>query len=512
MHRSHTSGSDELVRHSVTSTVAAPPRAISDDSQPQPAADNEVRFGRFAVGFWPFTIALIGGLKLLVLIADSLPGFFLGDSQSYIQTSLTGWPPPDRSFVYGYFIRLVTGWSSSLNSLIVAQVLLGAATALLIVLICRVYFSAGRLVSIAVGVFVSLDPLQLMYERYVLTETASTAVYVVILCCACAYLKNPRFSPLLLLALLSVLLVALRLSFLLVVNISAVLLPLLPLLAWGRFDEGSGSKAQRWRRALSHSALTIAMVLLLQHGYKHLNGYLIGGPPAFQYEDGLFLISAWAPILQPEDAPNAEVAAVIAKGSEFHLRDLTARNAHHYADGMLVSRLGAVVPPEELNRFSKQLAISSALRHPVALASLTFRTLGLYFHPVHLMHNMQWDRGEERKLPPDMAQTLADRFYLAAENIHTAKTLTRRYQERCAYYYRLLVLMPLIAVAAVVLNRRSRTYAVFVALQALLVVGSIGLLSPAPVVRYLHPLTPLLALSLALLFARGMAARRAGTA
>ena len=497
----------------MTSTAAASERPISDNSEPRPEADNEVRFGRFAVGFWPFTIALIGGLKLLVLIADSLPGFFLGDSHTYIQTSLTGWPPPDRSFVYGYFIRLVTGWSSSLNSLVVAQVLLGAATALLIVLICRVYFSAGRLVSIAVGVFVSLDPLQLMYERYVLTETASTAVYVVILCCACAYLKKPSFRPLLLISLLSILLVALRLSFLLVVNISAVALALLPLLSLERPNSDRTSNAQRWRRALSHSAVVLALVLLLQHGYKRLNGYLVGGPPAFQYEDGLFLISAWAPILQPEDTSNAEVAAIIAKGSEFQLRDLNARNGHHYADGLLVSRLAAVVPGEELNHFCKRLAISSALNHPVALASLTFRTLGLYFHPVHLMHNMQWDRGEERKLPPDMAQTLADRFYLAAENIHTAKALTRRYQERCAYYYRLLVLTPLIAVAAVVLNRRSRIYAVFVALQALLVVGSIGLLSPAPVVRYLHPLTPLLALTIALICARTRAtAARGGTA
>jgi hypothetical protein len=94
---------------------------------------------------------------------------------------------------------------------------------------------------------------------------------------------------------------------------------------------------------------------------------MVGGPPAFQYEDGLFLISAWAPILQPEDAPNPEVAAVIRKGSEFGLRDLSSRNAQHYAADGLVGRIH-MVTPNDLNNFCKKLALRAALHHPVDLA------------------------------------------------------------------------------------------------------------------------------------------------
>ncbi|HEY6207266.1 MAG TPA: hypothetical protein VIW21_14005, partial [Chthoniobacterales bacterium] len=54
--------------------------------------------------FWLFCLAIVI-LKFLLLALDSSPKFYLGDSISYLWTSLTGWIPDDRSYFYGFVIR-----------------------------------------------------------------------------------------------------------------------------------------------------------------------------------------------------------------------------------------------------------------------------------------------------------------------------------------------------------------------------------------------------------------------
>ena len=60
-------------------------------------------------------------IKAVLLIVDPEPQFFLGDSASYIETAVTNWIPPDRSFTYGYVIRYLAVWTGSLTPLVVFQ-------------------------------------------------------------------------------------------------------------------------------------------------------------------------------------------------------------------------------------------------------------------------------------------------------------------------------------------------------------------------------------------------------
>ena len=64
----------------------------------------------------------------------------MGDSGSYLWTALSGWIPPDRSFLYGYVIRWSSLGTGSLTSLLILQAFLATVTAILVALICRCIF------------------------------------------------------------------------------------------------------------------------------------------------------------------------------------------------------------------------------------------------------------------------------------------------------------------------------------------------------------------------------------
>ena len=112
-------------------------------------------------------------IKLLLLWLDPTPKLFMGDSWSYIWTSLKGWIPPDRSYFYGYLIRWLAVWSHSFAPLLVMQALASSATAIMFVLICSRFFEMSKSISFVLGLLCALDPLQLVWERYVMTETFS---------------------------------------------------------------------------------------------------------------------------------------------------------------------------------------------------------------------------------------------------------------------------------------------------------------------------------------------------
>jgi hypothetical protein len=183
---------------------------------------------RGANGWWLFC-ALILAIKLLLLWLDPAPKLFLGDSGAYIHTALTGWIPADRSYFYGYLVRWLALWPHSFTPLLVTQALASGATAIVFALICRRFFEMSNGLSFLVGVLCALDPYQLVWERYVMTETFSLVLYVLVLYWSLAYLRDRWLWQLAVLQALSVLLIGFRMSYLLVVQACTILLPLIAL-------------------------------------------------------------------------------------------------------------------------------------------------------------------------------------------------------------------------------------------------------------------------------------------
>src|SRR5690242_16617111 len=100
--------------------------------------------------WWVFCLVIVC-LKLFLFGIDPNPKLFMGDSGSYLWTALSGWIPPDRSFLYGFVIRWVSLTTHSLNSLLLLQAFLAANTAILLVFICRQFFLLSARLAYSAG-------------------------------------------------------------------------------------------------------------------------------------------------------------------------------------------------------------------------------------------------------------------------------------------------------------------------------------------------------------------------
>jgi hypothetical protein len=109
----------------------------------------------------------------------------------------------------------------------VVQVCLSTITCILLCSITRVIFEIPERWSYVFGFLCAIDPLQLLYERYVMTETISLCLYAFVIYHSCLYLKNHRLRNLVIVQAVSVLLIGFRMSFLLQVQINTIILPLM---------------------------------------------------------------------------------------------------------------------------------------------------------------------------------------------------------------------------------------------------------------------------------------------
>src|SRR4029450_7671059 len=330
--------------------------------------------GFFTDAHWWLFCLLILVLNFLLLAFDPLPKLFMGDSGSYLWTALSGWIPPDRSFLYGYVIRWSSLWTESLTSLVILQAFLGAVTAILVALICRWIFGLASRLSYLFGLLCSLDPMQLVWQRYVMTETISLFFYVLMLLFSFLYLKERRLWQLAIFQILSVLVISFRVSYLLVVQISGFLLPIIAFLpeirAAFRKHSSTLSRMLVMRSAGLHLALSILLMFVLQQGYQQLNGRLANREPAYLYNGGFSVLAAWAPALKPSDSPDPRLSELIAEGDQFQLNDILLRHDQLYSPGHLIKRWihierNAIIS----NQVAKQTALHALLRRPMGIAT-----------------------------------------------------------------------------------------------------------------------------------------------
>src|SRR6478736_5719717 len=247
-----------------------------------------------AVNAWWLFCALIFAIKLLLLWLDSTPKLFLGDSSSYIHTALTGWIPSDRSYFYGYLVRWLAVWPHSFGPLLLSQMLVSAVTAIVFVLICSRFFRMSKRLSFLFGLMCAQDPCQLVWERYVMTETFSLLVYVLVLYWSLAYLRDRWLWQLAIVQALSVLLIGFRMSYLLVVQACTILLPLIAFArcafpALRNQSEARTPKGGVLTIGLANVAASIAMMFIMHGAYKYANGWLSEREPAYLYHSGAHL-------------------------------------------------------------------------------------------------------------------------------------------------------------------------------------------------------------------------------
>ena len=430
--------------------------------------------------------------KLALFVIDPTPKLLLGDSWSYIQTALSDWIPEARSYFYGYVIRWSSVWAQSLTPLLILQLLISAAVAIGAALICRFIFGLSARWSFLMGFLCALDPLQLLYERYVMTEAISLGLYAFVLYQSFLYLRDRRFRDLVLVQVVSVVLIGFRMSYLLLVQLDTVLLPVIAFSpdVWRtirqRFERAALSRA--CGRLGSHLLISLLLMFVLHEGYKRTNGWISHRPPAYLHATGIMVLAILSPVLEPEDSTDPGLADLIRKGDELYLKDLNYRDAQRFGPGYLIDRFTRLHPERSgAERIARETAMNALRRNPLAVLNLGWRVYSNYWSVGAMKASARSDFGFNNPPKEELLDLLASRFHLAIDAKNQTESFLQQWSVAAWPYYFVILLAPLPAAFAVAFRpTRSYAFLLFVHITVTLVVSTIF---GGHTVRYLQPIS-----------------------
>lgn len=429
--------------------------------------------------YWIALSVTLLATKLILFIIDPNPMFYMGDSGAYIGTALSGYAPPDRSFLYGIVIRYTAVPAHSLTSLLVLQLLGGFISIICMAIALVHYFHINRMFVALVSVLACIEPLQFMMERYVMTETLALTFFSLFVLFLIAYLSRPSSSKILFLQISGIILVSFRISYLPIVQVFTLLAPIM---AYFHHRKPTTSDHKRY---LVHLILSCILFGSFHAGYKQIMGFLHHQPPSYQYADGFFLLSAFTPLLQATDFPNPQLGEQLTKGLE--LTSLSMRDAHRWQEDMLTQRLVSETEDKyEANRIALATAHNILLRDPLGVLSLGLRTWTEFFDLDNVRARATWDRGFP--LPSDFLEITRKHFALYADDLVSLETLSGTLWRNATYWYLFLAALPLFLLLWFPFRfvRESRILALWIIVCGLLAAATIPVTLSS--IRYLHPL------------------------
>jgi hypothetical protein len=436
-------------------------------------------FARPDALFWAALAFALIGVKLALLAVDPVPRLFMGDSGSYLWSAVSGAVPSDRSFTYGRLIPLLALGTGDLRVVLASQAVLSAASAWLLAVALVVGFGAGRALAAGAAFAVAIEPLQLAYERFVMTETVAMLPLAGIVVLGLFYLRRPRAWLLAAIALIGVPLISLRLN---LVPVAWGLAVLLPVLAW------SGVRgAAALRRMALHGAIALAATAGAHAGYWQIFGWMSGGPPAYQHATGLFALAAWAPLVERKHFVDPELADWVLSQVTYDLRDPSTRESQRWEPTGLVRVLeGEVGGEREANRIASGIVRRIALSDPLGVVRIGIGTLASFFHVASLKAGLDYDLGP-KTLPGGLDGVLPFSRAIGPEAV--GPSLIRAWHTAALPWYGVVLLCPLWALAgAFATPAKGRWRFLFLAALAAALIATGPFLATMAVVRYLHPL------------------------
>jgi hypothetical protein len=431
------------------------------------------------------TLALLATLKLAGLALDPSLRFFLGDSASYFHTAITGWIPPDRSFLYGRLIGATALPAQSAFALVALQTLFGLGSALLL----YAWLAFGLRVrpgwATAAAALLAIEPAQWFYERMMMAEATGLLAFVLFFAALSLYVASGRWRWIALYALLGVLAVALRISLLAVVLPLCALAPLVRALCVREPDRGRPLVAVL--RFALHLLVALACTLYAHNAYKRWYGHLANTRDDYTAHTGMFRLGLVVPLLKPEHFRNTGVSPAVLDEVTIPLSDPRAREAHLWMPGGLFDVLERhTTHPDDVAR---KLSIRAARENPLGLAALGVSTTQDYFDTGIRQARLQDDLGT-RALEAKMLEELRGHLRYEGVGLERADTLAPRWFAFGSPWlvFCLFALAPL-ALATLVLGWKlpRRELRVLLALASLGLVAAQVLFSHIVSFRYLHP-------------------------
>jgi hypothetical protein len=429
--------------------------------------------------------ALLLALVKCIQFAIDSQVLFYDDSGAFLLNALGYAFIPERSFVYSALIRVFSVSTHSLRAIVAMQVVMGGITAWLLVYVLLRFFSVRPWIAILTGIAFAFDPVQIVHERLILTETTAMLGVALFLVAALYYLDTSSLRWLAAVSFFGVVLVSLRVVYVPVVIACALLLPI------GAFFLSQGRELRPLAVALLVSCCS---TLLVQIGYRDLTGRLAGREPAYHYRTGDFLVSLVAPIIKPEHTQDTRVAEAVRAQNQSRL---PLSNADFRTDQMwnpdgFVARLRTVFRGDQIeaNRAGDQLARTAIIRDPWGYTRLGFYTYLEYWREIpHLSRALTKEHGAPPTpvVPEAGARMIAAEFGVDVSNQHTLQTSSRRYHLLGRYWNVFLLISPLLAGLALWSRPpMSRGAIALFAWTLLLFIATFWGASEAAY-RYLHP-------------------------
>ena len=456
---------------------------------------------RFALA----TLAIVATLKLAGLAVDPALRFFFGDSGSYFHTALTGWIPPDRSFLYGWLVSATAVKAHSATALVAVQTLFGVAGAMLLYAWLAIGVRVRPVFALVAAVFFALEPAQLFYERMMMAEATGFLAFALFFACLSLYVASGRWRWIALYAVFGVLAVAMRISLLAVVLALSVLAPVVRALCANRADRGRPLVA--WLRFGLHFAIGMACTLYAHDYYKTWYGELAFSEPGYTARAGIFRLGLVVPLVRPEHFRNTGIPPSVLQEVTIPLDDPANREMHVWMPGGLVNAMHKYIPDPE--REARKISIKAARSDPFGLVRMGVSTVGDYFDPAVAIDRLQDDIGR-RPVHPSMLEELRTALRYDATGLEDANTpATRWFSTGAPWLAACLFLLAPLALAALWLGRHGRRpeLRVLLALASLGLVAGHVLFSHIVSFRYLHPL-PWFVLANAALLAQALYERK----
>ncbi len=384
------------------------------------------------------SIALI---KALLLIADHQPSFFFGDSTSYLATAVSNIIPYDRSFLYGFLLRPLVGFHSLLLILI-AQAALSCVACYIVGLLLVYYFRASFRLAACCAIACAIEPLQLMSERFIMTETVATFGFAVYFWACCRYLKTGSLVMLASSEIAGVFIVGIRYSFLPVLVVLSLVLPLLSPVALDAW-RSKPFHARSFTPLATHLLTAVLLTQALLFGYRHWYGHLAHEPAEYLSRDGFFLAADMAPIIKPIDFPVADKRAQVFGSLRFQLSDPDTRRVQRWVEGGICQAIlhSADNNEDAANRLAKKTALRAVKRNPLGLLKLGAWTYWEFFRYDQLKWALELNQGQFVDPVPNDVQFIRNRFGIDTSH-RKFNSLTKQWENIAAPWCWFLVILP----------------------------------------------------------------------
>lgn len=440
---------------------------------------------------WGIALAAIVAIKLVFLLADPGPRFFMGDSVIYLRTALEGAIPRDRSFVYGGLIWLTAVLPHSLYGLVFAQAAAGVASALLVFWIARALLLVRFPWALGAATLVAVEPAQLFYERMVMAEAFGGVAWLVLVGSALAYARRGDLRWLLGAVLAGIVGASLR------QNAIAVAIAVPTVLPWMRWRFAAAAGARPTLRTVALHALLAALATGMLHaGYRQLVGHLAHAAPGYVGLAGPFELGLVAPLVRPAHFAGTGCPPDILQRVRPPTSDPWLREVHIWrGDGLWPTMQRSCRDPEDAARIVADRALRS---NPLGMLPMAISTLRQHFDAPSARWRMDSDLGRNA-LGKDFIATIRARFGFDPTDVPFHDTPTSRAFGASRWWLTVAYFATPFYVAAIAgrgRRRRDATALAFAAIAGLLFTSQL-LASHILSYRYLYAFPVLLILGVA---------------